>query len=346
MSKYKALSPDQEIALIEKTMGYETFERSVSSFKYVDLGDKDFNEAMGNREHGVRVGSIIEISGLESHGKTLVATIIGAIAQNLSRHVYVAKGDIEESNNNEFNSVMGINLNRFYLFRAKIAASAKAIKRLKKIQEKIDNPKTSKVQKERLMEQYKKISAKAEEFQETAQQVCKKIERWIKYKKKQDPKAIFILIMDSVTGMLVEEEMEGDLDNQNMRTNVSLASFLSKLLRRWVSFVQNYNVIAIFINQIRTAPGVMFGNPEYTSGGKALKYYSSVRVKVARVSGGRIKKHGKTVGIRTIITNQKNKTGGSEGHQCGLEILTRKGKFKVLSVDTIKKEAKREKYGE
>jgi RecA/RadA recombinase len=231
------------------------------------------------------------------------------------------------------------------LFRPKIAASSKAIKRLKKLQEKINEAKT-KEKKEKFESTYKQVLEKAEEFQETAQQVCKKTERWIKYKRQQDPKAVIILIIDSVTGLLVEEEMEADLDNQNMRTNVSLATFLSKLCRRWVSFLQNYNVVAFFINQERTAPGVMFGNPTYTGGGKALKYYCSVRARIARVSGGRIKKHGKVVGIRTIITNVKNKAGGAEGHQCGLKILTRKGKWEVMDIDKIKSEAKKEKYAD
>lgn len=342
--KNKHLSPDEEIALIESKMGYTTFERSASSFDYIDLGNKDFNAALGNREYGVRVGSMIELCGPESSGKTTVATIIGAIGQKQNRHVYVAKGDLEGSDSSDFNKTMQLDMNRFYLFRAKIAASAKAIKHLKKLQEKIDTAKTEKA-KLKFYETYKKVSEKAEEFQETAQQVCKKIERWVKYKSKQDPKARFVLIMDSATGLLTEEEMEADLDNQNMRTNVSLATFLSKLCRRWIQFFKNYNVVGIFINQERTAPGVMFGNPTYTSGGKALKYYSSVRARISRVSGGRIKKHGRVYGIRTIITNIKNKTG-EEGYQCGLKILTRKGKWEVMDVDKIKKEAKKEKYAE
>lgn len=342
--KNPKLTPAEEVQLIEQKMGYTTFERSASSFNYIDLGDKDFNEALGHREHGMRVGSMIELYGPESHGKTALATIVAAIAQSNNRHVYVAKGDLEGSDSKEFNEKMGINSDKFYLFRPKIAASSKAIKRLKKLQEKIDKAKT-KEQKIKFEQTYRKVLEKAEEFQETAQQVCKKIERWIKYKKQNDPKAIVILIMDSVTGLLVEEEMEGDLDNQNMRTNVSLATFLSKLCRRWVAFVQNYDTTSIFINQERTAPGVMFGNPIYTGGGKALKYYCSVRARISRVSGGRIKKHGKVVGIRTIITNTKNKAGGAEGHQCGLKILTRKGKYEVMDIDKIKKEAKREKYG-
>jgi RecA/RadA recombinase len=341
--KNNKLSPEEEVALIEAKMGYTTFERSASTYNYIDLGDKNFNGALGNSKYGVRVGSMIELWGPESSGKTTVATIIGAIGQSQNRHVYVAKGDLEGSDNAEFNKTMQVDMDRFYLFRAKIAASAKAIKRLKKLQQKMDEARTAEA-KAKFYETYKKVLEKAEEFQETAQQVCKKIEKWIKYKSKQDPKAIFVLIMDSVTGLLTEEEMEGDLDNQNMRTNVSLATFLSKLCRRWVSFFKNYNVIGIFINQERTAPGVMFGNPTYTSGGKALKYYSSVRARIARVSGGRIKKHGRVYGIRTIITNIKNKTG-EEGYQCGLKILTHKGKWEVMDVDKIKKEAKKEKYG-
>lgn len=330
--KTKKLTPQQEIDLIEKKMGYTTFERPESSFDWINLGDKDFNEVMGHRKHGIRNGCIIELHGPESAGKTTISKIIGAIAQKQDqRHTYVAKIDLEGSNSDEFNERMRIDMSKFFLFKVKLITDAKAVKRLAKIDAKKDPDK------------YREVLAKTQKVTETAQQLCKKVEKWIKFKRDLDPKARIILIVDSVTGLLVEEEMDADLDNQNMRTNVSLATFLSKLCRRWVGFAENYNCIIIMINQERTAPGVMYGNPTYTSGGKALKFYASIRARVTRVKGGRIKKDGKVIGIRTMITNEKNKVGGAEGHKVGVKILTRKGRFEVMKEEDIVREAKKEK---
>jgi RecA/RadA recombinase len=339
--KEHKLTPEEEVNLIENKLGYTTFERPVDSFNYINLGHHDLNEALGHGKYGVRIGSIIELSGWESHGKTLLATVIAAIGQKQDKHLYVAKGDLEYSDNTELNKKMGIDMDRFFLFRAKLAINSKLLKRITKITNKIDKSKSEK-EKEKLNELYRKLMAKTEKYQETAQMLCRKIEKWVKYKNSMDPKASFVIIMDSVTGILTEEEGDADLD-YNMRTNVSLASFMSKLCKKWVGFAKNYNAVIIFINQIRVAPGVMFGNPEYTTGGKALKFYASVRAKVARVKGGRVKKHGKVIGIRTMVTNQKNKVGPHEQGRAGIRILTRKGRWFPMSADSIIKEAKSEK---
>src|SRR5712675_1283468 len=343
--KEKKLTPAEEVSLIERKLGYSTFEREADSFDWIDLHDKDFNEALGDRENGIRCGSMIELFGWESHGKTLVATIIASIAQQDDpKHTYVAKEDLELSNNDKFNEKMGLNLDKFYLFKPKIAASLKAIKRLDSIKAQIEKA-SSKTRIKELTDKLTKTTLKAEKFVESAEMVCTKVEQWIKYKRSQDPKARIILIVDSVTGMLVSEESDAGLTDQNMRTNVSLASFLSDLCRRWVSFADNYNTTIIFINQLRVAPGVMFGNPEYTPGGKALKFYCSVRDKISRVKGGRITKHGKVIGIRIKLANVKNKVGGAEGHKCGLRVDIRKGKWKVMSTKDLESESRREKHG-
>ena len=105
-----------------------------------------------------------------------------------------------------------------------------------------------------------------------------------------------------------------------MRTQMALPQFLGKLLRRWTGLFESYNVLGVFINQVRIAPGVAFGNPEYTPGGKALKFYCHIRSIVRRTKGGRLMKSGKIVGLKGIITNLKNKAGGVEGSRCGYKI--------------------------
>ena len=331
MTKLEKLSPQEEVEMIEKKLGYTTFERSHSTFQWIDFGDSNFNEVFGDRKKGIRPG-IYELFGWESHGKSAVATIIASIAQQQNpKHTYVAKGDLEGSDNPEFNETMGLNADKFYLFKPKIVASLKAIKRLQKIDRK-NEP-----------EKYQVALSKAVKMIESGEMVCTKIEEWIKYKREQDPKARIILIMDSITGVLVEEEMEAGFVDANMRTNVSLASFLSKLCKKWAKLADVYNCWMIFINQLRVAPGVMFGNPEYSPGGKAVRFYAVSRVKIHRPSGAKIKKGSRTVGFRAILTNIKNKVGGDEGHRAGIEVWVRKGKWKFRTAEEIKKLSKKSK---
>ena len=333
--KVRALSPAEEIQLVQHKLGYVTFERDEESYRHIDLGHPDINEIFGDRNLGIRIGSMIEIFGPESSGKTLIATRIAAIAQEKDpEHTYVAKIDLERSNDDRLNARLGIDMTKFYLFAPKVAASLKGMKKLAR---------WMKSKNQKLVERAKK---KLQKYEQTAEQICNELEAWVKYRKEQDPEAVIIVIVDSVTGMLVSEEEEAGLADQNMRTKVSLASFLSILCRRWVRFAANYDLVEIFINQERTAPGVMFGNPNYTSGGRALKFYASVRVRASRVKNGFIKKGLKIIGIRSKLVNQKNKVGGEEHHSYGFKCLTRKSnRFKWISLKDADKEA-RKKDGE
>jgi len=305
----RRLTPQQEIKLIEKALEVITFSEDESSaYEHLDLGDADANEVFGDRELGLRWGCIIELHGPNSSGKTWLATKIAAIAQQQDEHVYVAKADLERSNDDRFNEKNGIDMQRFYPFVAEIAA---------------------------------KIKKPDDRYEETAEQLCDKIEAWIKFRHERDKLAKTVLIIDSVTGMLVSEEDEGGLADQNMRTKVSLASFLSLLCRRWTRLAANYKVIMIFINQERMAPGVMYGSPIVTSGGHALKFYSSVRVRTRRCKNGRVMKDGKCIGLRSILLNEKNKVGGREGSEAAFKAYTRTCKWLWMTKDQAEKEAKK-----
>src|ERR1035441_5036520 len=97
--KVRRLTPQQELKLIQSALGYCCFlEDEASAYKHLDLGDADANEIFGDRELGMRWGCVVEIHGPNGSGKTMVATRIAGIAQANDPHVYVAKADLERTN--------------------------------------------------------------------------------------------------------------------------------------------------------------------------------------------------------------------------------------------------------
>lgn len=114
--------------------------------------------------------------------------------------------------------------------------------------------------------------------------------------------AIDVLVVDSVAALTPRAEIEGDMGDSHMGLQARL---MSQALRKLTAAISRSNTLVIFINQIRMKIGVMFGNPETTTGGNALKFYSSVRLDVRRI--GAIKKGDDIVGNRTSVKVVKNK---------------------------------------
>jgi recombination protein RecA len=114
--------------------------------------------------------------------------------------------------------------------------------------------------------------------------------------------AIDILVVDSVAALTPRAEIEGDMGDSHMGLQARL---MSQALRKLTAAIARSNTLVIFINQIRMKIGVMFGNPETTTGGNALKFYSSVRLDVRRV--GAIKNGEDVIGSRTAVKVVKNK---------------------------------------
>lgn len=115
--------------------------------------------------------------------------------------------------------------------------------------------------------------------------------------------AIDIVVIDSVAALVPKAELEGDMGDSKMGLQARL---MSQALRKLTGAINKSNCCCIFINQLREKIGVMFGNPETTTGGNALKYYSSVRLDIRRI--GAIKESAdKIVGNRTRVKVQKNK---------------------------------------
>jgi recombination protein RecA len=114
--------------------------------------------------------------------------------------------------------------------------------------------------------------------------------------------AVDIVVVDSVAALTPKAEIEGDMGD----THVGLqARLMSQALRKLTGNIKRSNTMVIFINQIRMKIGVMFGNPETTTGGNALKFYSSVRLDIRRI--GAIKKGDEVIGNETRVKVVKNK---------------------------------------
>ena len=114
--------------------------------------------------------------------------------------------------------------------------------------------------------------------------------------------AIDIIVVDSVAALVPKQEIEGDMGD----THVGLqARLMSQALRKLTPVISKSNCVVIFINQLREKVGVMFGNPETTTGGRALKFYSSVRMDVRRTET--LKQGGEMVGNHVRVKIVKNK---------------------------------------
>lgn len=114
--------------------------------------------------------------------------------------------------------------------------------------------------------------------------------------------AVDIIVVDSVAALVPRQEIEGDISDQSVGLQARL---MSKAMRRLTGIISKSRTIVIFINQIREKVGIVFGNPETTTGGRALKFYSSVRIEVRR--GEAIKNGTDVVGNRTRAKVVKNK---------------------------------------
>lgn len=114
--------------------------------------------------------------------------------------------------------------------------------------------------------------------------------------------AVDIVVVDSVAALTPRAEIEGDMGDQHMGLQARL---MSQALRKLTANIKRSNTLVIFINQIRMKIGVMFGNPETTTGGNALKFYSSVRLDIRRI--GALKRGDEVIGNETRVKVVKNK---------------------------------------
>ena len=114
--------------------------------------------------------------------------------------------------------------------------------------------------------------------------------------------AVDVIIVDSVAALVPKAEIDGEMGDSHVGLHARL---MSQALRKLTGIISKSNCVVIFINQLREKVGVMFGNPETTTGGRALKFYASVRLDVRRIET--LKVGGEVVGNRTRVKVVKNK---------------------------------------
>jgi recombination protein RecA len=308
---------------IAKLLKYSTFE---PEHRYwLDTGSEELNTALGSKDKGIAFGTMLELYGPEHGGKTTIGLILGGMAQRDGAAMgYV---DLEDSRDPQWATKLGCNWDQILTIYPKLV-----VPKVKKTDDEDDEDeepaKKEKKKKKLLMprtQSVEEIFAEAEMGMALFHKAGYEKQYWL---------------VDSIANMLTESVLVGGATGQNMRTVNDRPMFLSLAMPRWIGLAANYNAMIVFVNQLRTAPGVMFGNPERTPGGRAVKHNCKIRAGVRRVGKGRQRKAGRTIGVVGLITNVKNKAGeGSvEGMSCGFRILWNRPKalLEFMSEETVK----------
>lgn len=281
--------------------------------KITAKGGKYLNGVLGSLKLGIPAGKMYHIAGKKHGGKSAEVAMLAGEAQR-QHNAFVLWIDAENSFDFKWFKRLKVstggretdyNNDSFRLIYPKV------LKR--KVQRK----------------KGKKKSEAGSIFLQSCEFLFEEAEQIMKAVKLADKDRPIFVVVDSVANLQTEYAVEQGLSELNMRSNMDRAIFLSSALPRWVSLAKNYTAWMFFINQIRTKPGVMFGNPEYSPGGGALEHNCHVMALIRRKSGTKITHKGKkiTKHISGYMINTKNKAGGGseEGLLCSYDMDLLKG---------------------
>lgn len=277
---------------------------------WLDTGNRWLNAVLGSGDLGMPAGKVYHFAGKKHGGKTALCAWLAGLLQRLLG-VFVIWVDLENSYDRAWMKRLGVNTNStdFYLVYPKILAHHKQRKR------------------------GKKTTKAGEQFLQSAEYLFAEAEEVIKCMKAQDKKRKFVVIIDSIANLQTEMVVDKGATDQNMRSNMDRAQFLGNVLPRWIHLAKNYTMWVFLINQVRTNPAVLFGDNEYSPGGKALDHNAHVMIKIRRKGEG-LDKHA----FAGYFKNVKNKAGGGseESQMCSYRVdLTKKGD-KIFSFGKIK----------
>jgi RecA/RadA recombinase len=304
------MSAQEAADYIKQTLGIKTLAKPPEY--WLDLGSPYANKVFGSKKLGVAYGKMIRISGPTSSGKSALAYWIAGLAQQDGADV--AEIDGENSWDPKHVKHKGLDPDKVALFYPEYGEFKYKSKR-----------KQDKIVKDTV---------------EAAEDLFERVEIWMKLRRRQNPDGKLCIIVDSTTSFDPEEALMAGMTDQNMRTKSASAVFLGNLTKRWVALAAHTNALVIFISQLRTNIGQMFGEKRYAPGGQGIGYYVAIDVWMQRVKGGKIVKHGKQVGVKGILTNKKNKAGGGsvERKKSGYKMYFYKNYLKFLDAAELKKE--------
>jgi len=238
-----------------------------------------------------------------SHGKSVLQKLIEGEAQKDG--AVVIHGDIEDSDDPPWNVKLGVDNDQLILVKPKmiILSMPQAHKDANKVAKEAW---TAKPAAWKLEHPYKRPFDPPLRPQ-TAEEIFEEIEKLVEKLHAAGVEKMVVAI-DSLANLSTKMQLEAGT-HTNMRTNSDFPMFLSQNLKRWQTLASNFNIMVLLINQIREKPGVMFGDPIYEPGGRALRHNCASRNRARRAGNGKIFLAGKLIGISGILKNTKNKSG-------------------------------------
>jgi RecA/RadA recombinase len=307
---------EQLQADIQKLLGYATF--APKTRYYLDTKDEYLNGVFGSKALGIPYGKVVELGGEEHAGKTTLSQIIGSMAQRDG--AAIGRIDLEDSRDDAWDIKCGLDPKSILNFWPKLI-----VPKVKKSEgeENVTPIKAKKKKKQPRGASGLPYLQSAEELFNEAEIGMAKLAAMGFVKQ--------FWIVDSVANIMPEMVIDAGTAGQNMRTRGERSVFLSGLLPKWAALAANYNAIIFLLNQLRERPGVMFGDPTYTTGGRALRHGCSIRARVRRCKSGEVKKGSRVIGLVGVLTNKKNKAGGgsNQNAKAGFRLLWNRPVIKV-----------------